>query len=288
MYISDSFMATIPKKSSSVIVLREADKDGFEVLLLKRSENSVFMGGNFVYPGGIVDKNDSTDNNNFNPFYVACIRELFEEAGILIARNRVNKPVSFSDGSLRTRFEIYRKRLQNGDITLQEIMQNEGLSLALDRLSHYAHWITPEARPLRFDTHFFITIMPEGQQASPDKNEITECIWTTPLKGLEENIAGRMVLSPPTHKILEDLLRFRTIEEIIGSLQDKDIKPVLPKLVFHDKGSFVVFPCDPEYDLFKNGSADIELDHGKPSTPFDNTTRVLFQGSRGIPYCKKI
>jgi ADP-ribose pyrophosphatase YjhB (NUDIX family) len=218
--------------------------------------------------------------------WIAAIRELFEEAGVLLAydqRGNLFQPGNRDD---RERFLQYRKLLQEGKDNICKIAQKENLLLALDQLHYYAHWITPEARPERFDTRFFLTRYPSGQEASHDQKETTAGIWITPKKALEENLKGDVILSPPTLKTLEDLSRFKTIEDIFHCLKKDDIRPILPILTRISDTILIIFPWDPEYDVFQKGKIPSPINHGRPSQRGDNTTRLLMKENRWLPYCR--
>ena len=302
-------MAATPKKAATVILLRENEPQGFDVFLLKRHEKSSFMGGNFVYPGGRVDRDDGSleicsvsrgmtfeeaqkilgrplsPDESF-AHWIAAIRELFEEAGVLLAydqRGNLFQPRNRDD---REKFLQYRKLLQEGKSNICKMAQKENLLFALDQLHYHAHWITPEARPERFDTRFFLTCYPLGQEASHDQKETTAGIWITPKKALEENLKGDVILSPPTLKTLEDLSRFKTIEDIFHSLKRDDIRPILPILTRISDTILIIFPWDPEYDVFQKGEIPSPINHGRPSQRGDNTTRLLMKESRWLPYCR--
>jgi len=267
------------------------------------------MGGNFVYPGGRVDREDGsleicsytkgitfeeahkiyggvlTQEESF-AHWIAAIRELFEEAGVLLAYNLEGNPLDFYNVEEKKRFSNYRDLLQKGKITICQIAKEEKLLLALDQLYYYAHWITPEARSERFDTRFYLARHPVGQEASYDQKETIEGIWLTPLKALEENINRKIALSPPTLKTLEDLSRFETIGKLFQSLKMENIQPVLPVLTIISNEALLVLPWDPEYDDFQRGAFPTVLNHGRPSRPGDSTTRLILREGIWHPYCR--
>ena len=302
-------MAVIPKKATTVILLREKESKGFEVFLLKRHEKSSFMGGNFVYPGGRVDRNDGsleicsfcqgiTPEEPYQIFggllppdesfahWVAGIRELFEEAGVLLAYDQSGNPFLLKSPAERERFLNYRNLLQKDKLIICQLTQEEKILLALDQLHYYAHWITPEARSERFDTRFFLARHPVGQEATYDQKETTVEVWLTPKEALEENLRGEVMLSPPTLKTLEDLSRFESIDDVFYSLKKKEIRPVLPILTKISGEPLILFPWDPEYEIFQGGEIPVYIDHGRPSQPDDNTTRLLLKEGRWLPYCR--
>ena len=302
-------MTVVPKKAATVILLRNKEPGGFNVFLLKRHEKSSFMGGNFVYPGGRVDRDDGSLEicslskgmtleeaqkilgGTFSPeesfaHWVAAIRELFEEAGVLLAYDQKGNLFQVRNREEREKLLHYRKLLQEAKTNICEIAQKEDLLFALDQLHYYAHWITPEAQSQRFDTRFFLTRYPPAQGASHDQKETTAGIWITPKKALEENLKGDVILSPPTLKTLEDLSRFKSIEDIFHSLKREEIQPILPILTKISKNPLIIFPWDPEYVLFKNGEIPTSINHGLPSQPGDNTTRLLMVENRWMPYSR--
>lgn len=304
-------MVSIPKKATTVILFRERNSETFEVFLLRRHEKSRFMGGNYVYPGGRVDRGDGSQevcslSKGITPaeahqvlggsippeeslaFWVAGIRELFEESGILLAYDRGRNLFCPKDSSEKERFSNYRSMLQKEELTIWQMVQEEKLSLALDQLHYYAHWITPEAQPQRFDTHFFLARHPEGQEASHDQTETTAGLWLTPQEALANNLKGEVPLSPPTLKTLEDLSRFQSISELFDFLGKTEIRTVLPILMKNPDEPFILFPWDAQYEMFQRGEVPNPIDHGSPSCPEDNTSRVVFREGRWLPYCGRL
>jgi 8-oxo-dGTP pyrophosphatase MutT (NUDIX family) len=302
-------MVAIPKKATTIILLREKKPEGFEVFLLKRHEKSSFMGGNFVYPGGRVDRNDGSSEicslckgitleeahqilggllppDESFAHWVAGIRELFEEAGVLLSYDQSGNPFLLKNPAERERFFNYRNLLQKDQLTICQLAQEERILLALDQLHYYAHWITPEARSERFDTRFFLARHPVGQEASLDKKETTAEVWLTPKEALEENLRGEVILSPPTLKTLEDLSRFKNIGEVFNSLKKNEIRPILPILTKISGDPLIIFPWDPEYEIFQKGEFPNFIDHGRSSQPDDNTTRLILKEGRWLPYCR--
>ena len=303
-------MTPIPKKAATVIILREKRPDGFEVFLLRRHEKSSFMGGNYVYPGGRVDRGDGTLKidplcRGITPeethqifgepippeesfaHWIAGIRELFEESGVLLAYDQKGNLFHPKDNMERRRFSNYRALIQKRELTLYQLAQDERLLLALDQLHYYAHWITPGARSIRFDTRFFLARHPRGQEASHDRMETIAGLWLTPQQALAENLEGEVVLSPPTLKTLEDLSRFKSIGDLLDSLKKASIRPILPILTKIADEPFILFPWDPEYAVFQGGEIPNLIDHGRPSRTGDNTTRVVLKKDHWIPYCRK-
>jgi hypothetical protein len=196
------------------------------------------------------------------------------------------KILSCADRIEQEKLLRYRESLLRKDLSLTHLAQQENFFLALDQLHYYAHWITPEARTIRFDTRFFVALHPPGQEACHDQRETTHGLWITPLQALEENLHGEVILSPPTLKTLEDLSRFRSIDNVLASLQGIKTSPVLPVFVKLPSEILNIFPWDPEYPIFQKGEIPAPLEHGRLSGLGDNTTRVVLRGERWTPYCR--
>jgi 8-oxo-dGTP pyrophosphatase MutT (NUDIX family) len=301
--------AVAPRKAMTLIMLRDQGFTGFEVFLLKRHAQNIFMGGNFVYPGGKLDKEDAAEEilaqsrgiskdqalqilGGKNPedvsvaYWIAGIRELFEEAGILLAYTKNDQLLSIDDDDMRQRFAFHRRTLQKGEQTFLQIIKEEDLTLALDQCFYYAHWITPEARNVRFDTRFFIARTIPSQEASPDAKETTEGIWLTPAEALQKNLEGTVALSPPTLKTLEDLTRFHSIDDVLSALPGLEKPTILPILLNPLADEALIFPWDPEYEDFQSGTLMQPEEHGSPSGPTDNTTRLVLKDGRWLPFVK--
>ena len=302
-------MPPVPKNAATTILLREKKPFGFEIFLLKRHENSTYMAGHFVYPGGRVDREDghpeihscckgitpeeahqilggAISQDESIAHWVAGIRELFEEAGVLLAYDQTGNPYNLRDSIERERILNYRVSLQKEKMALLQLAQEEKVLFALDQLHYYAHWITPEAMPQRFNTRFFLVRHPTGQDASYDQKETTAGIWLTPQEALEGNLKGEVILSPPTLKTLENLSRFKSIEDVFNSLKKSEIRPVLPILIKISKTELLVFPWDPEYEIFQKGEIPSPINHGRPSQPGDNSTRLIHEKGRYFPFCR--
>lgn len=252
----------IPRPASTVILLREAGR-GIEVYLLKRSSNSGFMPGHFVFPGGMVEEMDlapaqwgahidlsreeiarrlggSLDPDEAMGYGIAAIRETFEEAGILFARHAEGQERGYQGiAQVRT-----TKGLSEG--WLAEIVESQGWTLTLSRLFRWSHWITPKEKRQRFDTRFFIAILPRGQACTPDCVETTTGSWVTPKEALVGNLEGRMLLSPPTLVTLNELYQFPTMEALAEEAEKRTWgRPRQPRVVCSSHRTLILLPWDP-------------------------------------------
>jgi len=251
-----------PRPASTVVLVR-AHGTGFQVYLLKRSGQSKFFPGSYVFPGGTVAAEDrdadlwlrhsdldlpGVENRlsgtlpatEMLAHGVAAIRETFEEGGVLLA-NRDEETDSGVQAICATRKV---KQLSKG--WFRELAVSDGWYLQLSRLAPWAHWITPEAFKPRFDTRFFLSFVPADQECSPDKRETTHGIWVTPEQGLSANLRGEIPLSPPTLVTLHELLQHRVLNELQEEVKRRTWgEPRLPRVFAVEKGAVILEPWDP-------------------------------------------
>ena len=210
---------TIPiKPAATVILMREEIKGDFEIFMVKRSSRSTF-GSLYVFPGGKLDPEDSENDlypycegmnneeaskqlgikDNGLSFWIACIRECFEEVGVLLTNP--------DDSILQDTYKLtkLRKELNNKEITFKEICVSESLRLRTKNIVPCAHWITPDIETKRFDTRFFLAKVNAKQLASHDGFELTESFWIKPADALAKLKNGEMNMILPTIKNIEKL-----------------------------------------------------------------------------------
>ena len=208
-------MASIPRPAATLILLRKGE-GGPEVLMLQRVQTAAFLGGAYVFPGGSLDPHDDSSERVIGlteaqanerlqvssgglAYYVAAIRECFEEAGILLACGKDGAPIA------PARVESlmhWRKK------PFPELLEAEDLYIPAGELAYYGHWITAPGRSRRFDTRFFVALAPEGQQGSHDAGETVHDVWITPRHALERAERGEIELVFATQNSLRDLARF--------------------------------------------------------------------------------
>jgi 8-oxo-dGTP pyrophosphatase MutT (NUDIX family) len=253
-HMSDDLPAT-PRPSAALVLLRDAiqeGKDGIEVFMVRRHIRSDFAPDVFVFPGGAVQQEDRTleagvrGPTHYGPtalgtgFRAAAIRECFEEAGVLLAR-RDDQPLDFT-GVEAERFASYRMQLQRKEITLNEIVAREGLTLMNDALLHWAHWITPEAWPKRFDTHFFLAEAPQGQLAAHDDLETTESVWIAPKVALSGFESGAFPLVFATVHQLRDLSALTSYARARAQFAAATPETIMPRVVQRGGASVILMP----------------------------------------------
>ena len=244
-------MVVEPRLASAVMLLRDiAPGQGMEVFMVRRVIQSDFMPNVYVFPGGSVSQDDRTaelaEDVCAPPFALsladpegrtalgkgiraAAIRELFEEAGILLAYHDAGM-LPINDENV-THFDAYRQGFHKRHGSLVAMARAEDLLLATDRLSYFAHWITPEGMPKRFDTHFFLTTAPAEQQAAHDQLETSEGTWITPAEALARFDRKEFPLVFATIYQLRELAAFGSVKEALEATATKHVPTHLPKLI---------------------------------------------------------
>jgi 8-oxo-dGTP pyrophosphatase MutT (NUDIX family) len=148
--------------------------------------------------------------------WVAAVRELFEEAGILLAY-RDQGIVDPAGPQVAGRFTEWRRRLNAGEAPIGRMVEAEGIRLATDRLRYVSHWVTPEGPPRRFSTRFFLALCPPGQEPEHHEQEVDESLWMPPRRAIEGWARGRLMMIPPTVMSLQRLAGFESLEELLAA-----------------------------------------------------------------------
>ena len=256
------------RDAATVMLVRDGSS-GLEVFMLRRSPKSNFVPGQFVFPGGAVDTADREDpglgsvcfglddraastlldvGSGGLAYWVAAVRECFEEAGVLLARGEVGD-VSFADDAIHARFEGLRQKVYDGELRLAEMCVVEGLRLELDDLRYVSHWITPVGPPRRFDTRFFLARAPENQRPFHDGGETVASTWIRPADAMQLHSDGKFEMILPTIANLESLTEHDTVDSAIGWADNLGAIPrILPAIVVNEGGPpSVLMPWDEGY-----------------------------------------
>lgn len=260
----------MPIRQAATVMLVRDGTPGLEVFMLKRSPESDFVPGQFVFPGGAVDPADRDDPGLAEvciglddvaasaamkldvgglAFWVAAVRECFEEAGVLLAR-RAGDTIPFVDPDVVDRYRTLRQQIYDGDVRLAEVCAAEGLQLDFSDLRYVSHWITPIGPPRRFDTRFFVAHAPEGQTPLHDGGETVESTWITPAEAMRQHQDGTFQMIMPTVANLRPLLKLETVADVMAWADGLgDIPEILPAIVMGDDGSrSVLMPWDEGYE----------------------------------------
>lgn len=248
-----------PTRPAAIILLLRDGEDGLEVLCLQRSAQLGAFSGVLSFPGGKVSPPDADarlraisdgaeplDDKAFG-HAIAAIREAFEEAGILLAR-RAGEADPIGDAWAASHMEE-RAALADGSLTMAAFAARAGIRPAVDRLTLFAHWITPEIERHRFDTWFFAAHVGEGHDPSHDGGEIVEGLWITPQAAIEEAAAGRRSLVFPTRLTLMRLAQFATAEAALAAARTWRIDPIMPVAREAEDGLYLCIPPEAGYPV---------------------------------------
>jgi 8-oxo-dGTP pyrophosphatase MutT (NUDIX family) len=257
-----------PRPAATVITLRDG-ANGYEILMLRRNLRSDFMGGAFVFPGGRVDDSDAgpaAQRRTFGlsdeeasrrlslergglAYYVACLRELFEEAGLLVTCDENGDPVHLNDEESVLRLAASRREVNAGTLDFIAMMEREGLQLDLRGLEYVAHWVTPIGPPRRFDTRFFVALAPTGQVATHDAGETIADQWIRPADALAAHARGEFEMILPTIRNLEAIAHLGTSRDVLDYAKSlRDIVRVAPRFVNRDGEIAILLPGEDGYD----------------------------------------
>jgi len=261
-------------RAASTIMLLRNGRTGIEVLMVRRQLKSDFVGGAYVFPGGAVDSNDSAGeiccaglsdrsasaalgvDQDGLAYWVAAIRECFEETGIMLAYDPTGSLLDLTDPSRITWLREQRRRVQAGELRFADIVRERGLILATDRVYYWAHWITPEEQPRRYDTRFFLASAPDGQEGIHDGDEVTESAWITPRAAIEKARTGEWIVVLPTLYNLRLLSGFNSVAEAEVAARTRRPEPaILPRLVRGVTGIRILLPGDTGYSTAVQTSA---------------------------------
>lgn len=220
-----------PKHAATVILVRPGVRGEFEVLLTRRPSGMAFLGGMYVFPGGSVRKEDYSEATlrrcrdlnreeaqrilgNHLPaehslgHWVAAIRELFEEVGVLLCVTEAGRPLNMKEPPLQERLAAKRQALFQQAIVFQTLLESEDLFLDTSRLAYFSHWVTPQEFPIRFDTRFYLALLPQNQSPLSWSDEVTHSLWITAETGLELCQRAQLPMIFPTFASLRTLADF--------------------------------------------------------------------------------
>ena len=234
--------------------------------MVRRSTSASFMGGIWVFPGGGVDQGDAAPEmlarikgrddaqasaelgleDGGLALFVAALREVFEESGILLAVDAEGRHLG---AEAAERLAEHRRALNAREVSFLEVLEAEDLHLDCSVLEHHAHWITPTAEVKRFDTYFFAALAPEGQEAAHDEAETIASIWVTPAEAFERHRQSEIHMVMPTLRNLAFVAPHGTAAEVLAaSKAETDIPTILPKMVEDDVDVILLVPGDEGYE----------------------------------------
>lgn len=274
-----------PRLAATLVLTRDAPA-GLELLLLRRAEKGDHNSGAWVFPGGLVDSTDRACHTLCHGLddaeasrrlgvesggldtVVAALRECFEEAGVLYAVKPDGQLVDLQ-GAPGLGLLAQRAGLAAGDCDLADLCRAHDLRLCADEVHYIAHWLTPIGRAKRFDTRFFVAVLPAGQASAHDAIETVEQVWLTPAQALAPANVRRMLT--PTRAVIEQLAAFPdTAALLTWARRPRRVQRVLPRLATRGDGPWPILPGDPAWDEVGhldpdgNGLAWCEIRSGVP------------------------
>jgi 8-oxo-dGTP pyrophosphatase MutT (NUDIX family) len=267
--VNDS--AAVPIRDAATVMLVRDGAEGTEVFMLRRHLQSAFSAGAYVFPGGAVDLADrdtAVEEVSIGPsdaeasarlglpgdtgglaYWIAAIRECFEEAGALLAYDSDGAVVDLHDPATAERFARHRAAVHAGDRRLVDVCAEEDLRLACDALAYVSHWITPLGAPRRYDTRFFVARAPDRQAYLHDDRETIESMWVRPADAVGLYDEGEIDLVLPTLRSLEALAEHGTADDALRAAADLGQVPTM-RTRYRREGSLVVpvLPGEPGYE----------------------------------------
>ncbi|MBD0712091.1 NUDIX hydrolase [Streptomyces sp. CBMA291] len=233
-----------PRRAATVLLLRDADA-GPEVHMLRRRTTMAFAGGAYAYPGGGVDPRDEQpvrwagpsletwaerlgldDPAQAQAVVCAAVRETYEEAGVLLAGETEDGVVGDTTGE---GWERDREALVARELSFADFLDRRGLVLRSDLLGAWARWITPEFERRRYDTWFFVAVLPAGQRTRNASTEADRTVWLRPADGAEGYDRGELTMMPPTISTLRNLVPYGTAAQALAAAGRQDLAPVLAR-----------------------------------------------------------
>lgn len=249
--------APVPARdAATVAILREGSPDGMQVYLLRRKSTMAFAAGAYVFPGGSVDPRDTdqavawagpspaewgrafgADERLARGLVCAAVRETFEESGVLLAGPSPRSVVADTTGD---DWEADRLALIDRSLAFADFLARRGLVLRSDLLKPWAHWITPEVEERRFDTRFFVAVLPEGQRTRDVGGEADHVVWRGPAEAVRLARAGSILLMPPTYRTLDELSAYDGVGAVLAA--HREIVTTMPSVVEIDGQLRLVVP----------------------------------------------
>jgi 8-oxo-dGTP pyrophosphatase MutT (NUDIX family) len=234
--------APAPRNAATVILLRAGENGGVEIFLTRRPEGMDFLGGAYVFPGGTVGKEDCSERMlkrcrgvsgpearnilgaHLKPdlalgHWVAGIRELFEETGVLLYVGEAGDSPNANGGHL---LEDKRQEIVRRGLKFRELLDTENLYCDASRLLYFSHWLTPEEFAMRFDTRFFVALLPPGQTPLERSEEVADSLWITPERAMQRYARGELPMIFPTYASLRTLADFDSVESLVAEYSRMD------------------------------------------------------------------
>lgn len=299
-------MPITPRDAATVILARPREGGSYEVLLTRRPESMAFMGGTFVFPGGALDEADCAEpmgarsalgaseagerlgesiaDERALGLFCCAARELYEEAGILLAREPTGRDVD--PAKVREVYAPHHADVGHDPGAFAAFLAGEGLTLATDLLVPHGRLVTPEQSPIRYDARFFVAPMPEGQAVIPHPTEVHDWLWITPVEALERAHAKDLAVPIPTLAMLQGLAELPGFAQVLGGghkarqVEVSELSPLVTVVLAPNPGLMTGAGTN-TYIVGQGGDVAI-IDPGIPDPVFvERVAREV--GNRGRP-----
>lgn len=285
MELTSDIVTTPPLDAASIVLLRDGAA-GPEVFLMRRHGDSRVLANAYVFPGGKVDAADAALDPHAHldqtpealhaalnepelalatatSLYVAAVREVFEESGVLFARTaQAHEP---DLGAAQARLRNHQD--------FGTLLADMGLRLQTQAMAPWSRWVTPRmpsmAMGKRFDTRFFVAALPPGQQARHDMVETTDSLWLPPRQALQRYWQHGLPMAPPQLITLAHIARFATVDAVLAAARSSPPPTVAPEPFDQDGERVICYPGDPA--------------HSVPTRALPGPTRVVFRNQRFEP-----
>jgi glyoxylase-like metal-dependent hydrolase (beta-lactamase superfamily II)/8-oxo-dGTP pyrophosphatase MutT (NUDIX family) len=291
---------TTPRPAATLVLVRDGAQ-GIEVFMMQRTHQADFVAGAYVFPGGGVDLSDAHDDisaccaglddaaasrallldKGGLAYWIAAIRESFEEAGLLFAYDQDGELVGPRNAALTEALPALREKLNSGELSLLSLCRDYNLKLAVDKMVYFSHWVTPPGLGRRYDTRFFIGVAPEGQTGTHDNAETIDNLWIRPADALALQREGKLSMVFATIKTLTMLSAFSDTQSLMAHMRAlQGVKVNLPVRARGRKGPRVLLPEDHAYaevcklDAIGEGTVLCEIEPGTVARLSDRVRRI--------------
>lgn len=270
MQLNSEIITTPPRASATVVLLRDDPEKGLQVFLLRRHTASAVLGGAFVFPGGKLDDADCLPDvqayldvpaqtlhralgeadisiHMAAGLYVAAVREALEECGVLFARVAQQDALAH-DAHQRQQWQ----QALHGGQTFVQVLHSAGLRVDTQHLAPWSRWITPiqpSVTNKRFDTRFFVAVLPHGQLPVHDNIEAIDSVWLSPMDALTRYWAGDLSLAPPQIMTLVSLLSHTNTQSVLQAAKLHTPPVVMPEAFDEDGVRTLCYPGDSRHSV---------------------------------------
>lgn len=250
--------APVPARPASTVILMRDGSQGPEVYLLRRHSGMAFAAGMSVFPGGRVDEADASIADSWSgpspswlasrlgcteemavAYAAAAVRETFEESGVLLAGAARDGLVADTTGP---DWEADRVALEDRSLSFADFLNRRRLVVRADLLGVWAHWITPDYEPRRYDTRFFVAALPAGQLTRDVSGESDQVVWMSPADAVRAVDSKEMAMLPPTYFSCAELAAYTKVVDVIAATRDREVPAIKPRVRVEGDEAYLEVP----------------------------------------------